>query len=255
MTSGQLKICAVLLFLLLSFTPVLKTDAAIKGRPAPAPSIDPDLVRPGRPKAPPMIESTYKLPVDRTLYLDLYTILADDNQCSRFFLGSGAIEVLNQLSKRLVKKPLNVGTIGLQMNGEYGNFENARTGFSYRMFERAILNTDGPFFRSTCFYSQSCMRNVGRFGAATREGRILMMLHEMAHLIKNGKNGWLIPDDGNDSNLSMLNTQTVEKHCRDVIVSAARRKQDVLLAGKSAKHGDLTVADSETIRALMTRAF
>ena len=235
MTSGRLKIYAVLLFLLLSFTPVLKTDAAIKGRPAPAPLTDSDDVRPGRPKAPPMIESTYKLPVDRALYLDLYTILADDNQCSRFFLGSGAIEVLNQLSKRLVKKPLNVGTIGLQMNGEYGNFENARTGFSYRMFERAILNTDGPFFRSTCFYSQSCMRNVGRFGAATREGRILMMLHEMAHLIKNGKNGWLIPDDGNDINLSMLNTQTVEKHCRDAIVSVVRRKQDVLFAGKSAQ--------------------
>jgi hypothetical protein len=255
MTSGQLKICAVLLFLLLSFTPVLKTDAAIKGRPAPAPSTDPDEVKPGRPKAPPMIESTYKIPVDRALYLDLYTILADDNQCSRFFLGSGAIEVLNQLSRRLVKKPLNIGTIGLQMSGEYGNFENARTRYSYRMFEKAVLNTDGPFFRNICSYSQQCQRSVGRFGAATREGRILMMLHEMAHLIKNGKNGWLIPDDGNDSSLSMSNTLTVEKHCRDAIVSVVRRKQDVLFAGKSAKHGALPQADYKTIRALMTRAF
>ncbi len=65
-----------------------------------------------------------------------------------------------------------------------------------------------------------------------------MMLHEMAHLIKNGKNGWLIPDDGNDINLSMSNTLTVEKHCRDAIVSVPRRKQDVLFAGKSAKHAD-----------------
>jgi hypothetical protein len=202
-----------------------------------------------------MLEPTYKLPVDRALYLDLYMILAEDNECSRFFGGSGAIEVLNQLSRRLVKKPLNVGTIGLQMTGVYGNFENARTGFSYRMFEKVILNTDGPFFRTSCFYSQSCMRSVGRFGAATREGRILMMLHEMAHLIKHEKNGWLIPDDGNDIRLSMLNSQTVEKYCHSAIVSAGRRNQNVPFAGKSAKDGDLTMVDSKTIRSLMSRSY
>jgi hypothetical protein len=202
-----------------------------------------------------MLEPTYKLPVDRSLYLDLYTILAEDNECSRFLGGSGAIEVLNELSRRLVKKPLNVGTIGLQMTGAYGNFENARTGFSYRMFEKVVLNTDGPFFRSSCFYSQTCMRTVGRFGSATREGRILMMLHEMAHLIKRAKNAWLIPDDGNDIRLSMLNTQTVEKYCHDAIVSAGRRDRNVPFAGKSAKDRELTMVDSKTIRSLMFRSY
>jgi hypothetical protein len=255
MTSGQLKIYAVLLFLLLSFTLVLKTDASIRGRPAPAHSNDPDEVKAGRRETPSMIESTYKLPVDRSLYLDLYTILAEDNQCSRFFRGSGAVEVLNQLSRRLVKKALNTGTIGVQMTGVYGNFENARTKYSYRMFEKVILNADGPFFRNICYYSQQCQRSVGHFGAATREGRILMLLHEMAHLIRDGKNAWLIPDDGNDVRQSMLNTQTVEKQCRDTIVTVTGRKQDVLFADKSTKRGNPTVAESKTTRALMTLAF
>jgi hypothetical protein len=55
------------------------------------------------------------------------------------------------------------------------------------MFDKVILNADGPFFRNICYYHSSARGSVGRFGAATREGKILMLLHEMAHLIRDGR--------------------------------------------------------------------
>ena len=46
---------------------------------------------------------------------------------------------------------------------------------------------------------------------------MLMLLHELAHLIAGPDGRWLIPDDGNNQELSRKNTLLVEARCRDQI--------------------------------------
>jgi hypothetical protein len=146
-------------------------------------------------------------------YLDVRTLLNQQSTCSEFFGGSAVEQVLEELVIELTKERLVDTTIGIRMSGAFRLFEDSETNLSYRLFETAKLNTEGPFCRAKVFAADPHVPTVGSFAPNTREVRALILLHELAHLVQ-GKNGaWLIPDDGYETELSRLNTSTVESRC------------------------------------------
>ena len=151
-------------------------------------------------------------PLERA-YLDTFAVLGQQNTCSQFFGGGAAQDVLEELVIELREERMNEATIGIRMSGPFTSFANAGEGISYRLFARAQLNTEGPFCKAKVFTAEPFVPNVGSFQPNTREVRVLILLHELAHLIQ-GRNGtWLIPDDGGNPQLSSRNTLTVESRC------------------------------------------
>jgi hypothetical protein len=125
--------------------------------------------------------------------------------------ATSTVDVLNNLSQQLQKKHLGDGKVGIKMSGQYANVTNQRTGASFRLFEQALINSGGPFFRASQSGGLSVV--VGSFPSHSREAKVLMLLHELAHLVR-GKDGeWLIPNDGNKPAISYQNTRTIESHC------------------------------------------
>jgi hypothetical protein len=150
-------------------------------------------------------------------YLDTYAILNRDNQCESFFAGRGSRLVLDELVIKLQEQMITDSRIGIRMSGTFIVTIEPLEGLSYRLFERAELNSRGAFYRAKTFPSEPYVPNMGSFLPNTREARAMILLHELAHMIK-GKNGtWLIPDDGNSAQLSRQNTQLVESRCGDQI--------------------------------------
>jgi hypothetical protein len=147
---------------------------------------------------------------DRPSYADVFRLLKDDNACSRFFGGPRlAVTVFNQFTRQLRPRRLGAGAVGVVMTGQYTNYQDMTTGASYRLFDEALLNSEGPF-RSKV----AARMRVGSFPAESRQGRALMLLHELGHLIR-GKDGrWLLPNDGGNTALSEGNTKEVESRCR-----------------------------------------
>lgn len=147
-------------------------------------------------------------------YADVFRILSDRNTCSSFYGGPlNATTVLNDFvplvrSHRLVQK------LSFKMTGRPRIFHNTRTGFSYRLFDSAIANSDGPFYRRRLDSTRMFSAAVGRFPPGTRRARALILLHELGHLIENENGAWLIPDDGYDDATSSRNTLVVQRACR-----------------------------------------
>ena len=151
--------------------------------------------------------------VINTAYRDTFGILREQNSCSQFFGGSHkSLTVLNGLVSRLTKESLS-HKVGIQMSGQSEYVDDLATGASYRLFKRTAVNRNGPFYRNKTFSSQATVPGVGSFEPNSREVRVLMLLHEMAHLVKGTGGGWLIPDDGGDEQQSEKNTRTIEKTC------------------------------------------
>jgi hypothetical protein len=99
------------------------------------------------------------------------------------------------------------------MSGDYTIYHDGAAGGTYRLFDEASINSDGPFLLRVVRPHQPRLQ-VGRFAAETRQARALLLLHEMGHLVVTpGGNGWLLPDDGGDARQSERNTQTVESQC------------------------------------------
>ncbi|MBC7930688.1 MAG: hypothetical protein H7Z38_08975 [Rubrivivax sp.] len=150
---------------------------------------------------------------DKAAYADVFHMLKDDNSCSRFFGGPNrAVEVFNQLARQLRSKSLGADSIAIRMSGKYTKFYGALTGASYRLFEEAAINSNGPFAMRVPV-PWLARRQIGRFPAQTRQARALILLHELGHLIEGADGKWLLPNDGDDAGLSDQNTRTVEAHC------------------------------------------
>jgi DNA-binding protein Fis len=148
-------------------------------------------------------------------YLDTYSLLSGDNQCSRFFAGSGSRLVLDELVIRFRVRVLSDSGIGIRMSGTFTNLVEPQEGIAYRLFKQAEINRDGAFYKSN-FYER-LIPGMGKFPPNTREVRVLMLLHELAHLIKGSDGRWLIPNDGSDAQLSRSNTLTIESKCEEHI--------------------------------------
>lgn len=152
------------------------------------------------------------------------TILGGDNECSKFFIshasyGKESIDAaLLGLDKALVKGAIDNGsnpnkTIGIKMSAPI-------IGPGYRIFETAVANQYGAFFDPT---------NKVRFGSGfpgfngylpdTNQVRVLLLLHELAHMILDKKGKSLIPDDkANDyKGSSKKNTDKILEHCKKEI--------------------------------------
>ena len=144
-------------------------------------------------------------------YEDVFGMLKDDTPCSRFYGGPRvAVTVFNEFARRLRKRTLGVSNVGLVMSGDYTMYHDMKTGALYRLFEEAAINRSGPFFVTPP--PTGARFQVGRFQAATRPAKALMLRHELGHLVR-GADGWVLPNDGGDAALSDRNTRTVESRC------------------------------------------
>jgi hypothetical protein len=146
-------------------------------------------------------------------YLDSAGILERHDGCSQFFGGIESRKVLDELVMKLREHSINDCRTGVRMSGLFADYVHSESGISYRLFAEAELNTGGPFYKSKTFPAEPFVPNVGSFRPNTREARVLILLHELAHLIKGSNGTWLIPDDGGNPQLSRQNTRTVESRC------------------------------------------
>ena len=153
--------------------------------------------------------------IDRA-YLDAFTILNDDNECSRLFGGRFSISALNEFVQRL--KPTYLDrNVAIRMSGSTSTMQSNKTGFLFRVFEKAEVNLDGSFFKNT---AHSAI--VSNYQPNTRETRVVVLLHELGHMVRSPENGWLLPDDGTDRSLSTENTHRVVSACRKQIESLSK---------------------------------
>jgi len=157
-----------------------------------------------------------KLTVMELAYLDASKLLADNNRCSSFFGGEKANQILEEFVITLRKKTYPDSRIGIRLSGTISLAESS-DGVSYRLFEKAEINNLGAFYRAKMFPSEPLVPNMGSFAPNTRQARVIILLHELAHLIKSKDGTWLIPDDGHSAALSRTNTGTIESVCGEQI--------------------------------------
>lgn len=148
-------------------------------------------------------------------YLDAYTILNYDNPCSRFYGGRLSITALNEFVRQLKLTHID-RNVAVRMSGPITTFQSHMTGFKFRLFEKVELNLSGSFFKSRA-PTERYAGIVSEFPPNTRETRVVVVLHELGHLVKNQDDKWLLPDDGGDASLSVENSRKVLTACRDEI--------------------------------------
>jgi len=153
-------------------------------------------------------------------YLDAFTILREDNACSRLYGGPVAIEALNELM-RVIRPSYLDRQIAVRMSGQTTLYRNAITGFSFRMFEKAEINREGSFYRGN-MPSQQRVPQVANYQPNTRQTRVALLLHELGHLVRGADKNWLLLDDGHDLDLSEKNTKYIVDVCRDEIAAVTR---------------------------------
>jgi len=157
-------------------------------------------------------------------FQDAINILSKNNSCSRFYGDTKmAEEVLRRLATQFRLRLLRDSRTVIEMSGNFTFFDQTEKHGGYRLFAAATINTAGPFFKAKVFPAEPYVPPVGRFLPNTREVRVLMLLHELAHLIKGQDGNWLIPDDGNAPALSKRNTEVIESQCREQILSLSGR--------------------------------
>lgn len=150
-------------------------------------------------------------------YYDARSILNTSNPCSDFFGGSAvSLEVFNSFISRLKRDFYSV-SIGMRMSGPVTSVLNVRTKTAYRLFDKVSVNANGPFYRSTVSRSEPTLPRIGSFLPNSREIRVLILLHELGHLMKGTEGNWLLPDDGGNVELSRANSQKIATVCGDQI--------------------------------------
>jgi hypothetical protein len=162
-------------------------------------------------------ETVFQDKVLESVYYNTLFILSTSNRCSDFFGGSApAMQVFNQLMGQ-VRKDALASTVAMRMNGYTTNGEDARTGARYRLFSKVSINTNGPFYKKKTFNSERSVFGVGSFGPNTREVRLLILLHELGHVMRGPDGNWLLPDDGGNEEISRNNSRKIEEVCGDQI--------------------------------------
>ena len=173
------------------------------------------------PPQPLSLPSVSKLSRLDKAYLDAFSILREDNVCSRFYGGPQAAEVLNKLTRQLKPRYFD-RSVALRMTGQTSVGMNYRSALAYRLFEKAEINLNGPFYQTHVLLNETNAMTIGNFQGNTREARVAILLHELGHMIKRSDNDWVLPDDGNDPGLSARNTLRVIAVCRDQIRALGR---------------------------------
>lgn len=146
-------------------------------------------------------------------YSDVFKILSDQNPCSSFYGGPRvATTVLNDFFTLVKAQPLS-REVSFQMVGRPRLRRDNATGVKYRIFDKAMVNTNGSFYQRRPFAMEKFPSDVGSFGPGTRRARALMLLHELGHLIEGEDGTWLLPDDGLNGPQSKANTLQVQQAC------------------------------------------
>jgi len=163
-------------------------------------------------------------------FQDAISILSKNNSCSRFYGDpKTAEEVLRRLATQFRLHLLRDSRTGIEMSGNFTYFDRTENHGGYRLFAAATINTAGPFLKAKVFPAEAYVPPVGSFLPNTREARVLMLLHELAHLVKGQDGKWLIPDDGNAPALSKQNTALIESQCRTQILSLSQKADERLV--------------------------
>ena len=149
-------------------------------------------------------------------YYDTVSILSSNNPCSDFFGGPDTVEIFNELVSKIRKDVLAVG-IGMRMSGATTNVHDAKTNKKYRVFEKVSLNSNGPFYRKKAALWEPTVPRVGTFAPSTKEARVLILLHELGHVVRGADGQWLLPDDGKDEGASRSNSYKIEDVCQNEI--------------------------------------
>jgi len=79
------------------------------------------------------------------------------------------------------------------------------------------INANGAFYKNSHFNSEQRVPGVGSFRPNTREVRVLILLHELGHLMQGVDGKWLLPDDGGNESLSRSNSYKIEQVCAEQI--------------------------------------
>lgn len=175
-------------------------------------------------------------------YYDTLGILSTNNECSDFFGGpASSVDVFKGLVSK-AEKEYFPSTIGIQMSGGAVNVVNHESRKKSRIFRKVSLNANGPFFRKRNFMSEPFIPGIGSFGANTKEVRVLMLLHELGHVVEGEDGKWLLPDDGGDSSLSRDNTKKIEDVCGDQIRNLGKGDRPASFASGKQKLSDEDLA-------------
>lgn len=152
-----------------------------------------------------------------SVYYDALAILSTNNRCSEFFGSRAAsMSVFHQLVSQ-VRKDYTSSSLVMRMRGPTITGTDALTNARYRLFSKVSINGNGPFYRSGNSRSERTVRGIGSFGPNTREVRVLVLLHELGHLMQGQDGMWLLPDDGGNEELSRSNSRKVEEVCGEQI--------------------------------------
>jgi hypothetical protein len=149
-------------------------------------------------------------------YYDTVNILSSENRCSEFFGGPTSVDIFNELVGKIRKHSLSLG-VAMRMSGTTTNIHDTKTKRNYRTFDKVSLNSNGPFYRRKIAPWQPTVPMVGRFAPNTQEARVLILLHELGHVMKGSDGQWLLPDDGKDEGLSRANSYKIEDVCESEI--------------------------------------
>ena len=171
-------------------------------------------------------------------YLDSFSILSYENSCSQFYGGPSAITALNSLTEQLRPARLDQH-IGIRMKGQTTIVTSAMTRFTYRLFDKAEVNLDGPFYQGNLMSGRGRMPRIGPFEPNTREARVTTLLHELGHLVRKPDGQWVLPNDGSHWADSEENTRRVLDVCGEQI-RALRNfsfEQELLVAQSAAGLG------------------
>jgi hypothetical protein len=180
-------------------------------------------------------------------YLDVFTILTEESECSRLYGGARATMALNELVRQLKPTHLDRNT-GVRMYGSTTTVQHSPTGFSFRTFGNADINLSGPFYRGNVL-NEPHVPSIGRFSPNTREARVTLLLHELGHMVKGPDNRWLLPDDGSDPELSHENTFRVVSACGKQIESLSKLSvaAELLKAGGESRPYDSVRLDARPL--------
>lgn len=168
-----------------------------------------------------------------SVYYNTLSILSTNNRCSDFFGGPAAsMEVFSLLMGQVRKDTLS-STVAMRMHGHTVIAANARIPVRYRLFTKVSINMNGPFFRRKNFNSERSVFGVGSFAPNTREVRVLILLHELGHLIEGQDGKWLLEDDGGNEEASRNNSFKIEEVCGNQINGLRDGEAERILAMRS----------------------
>jgi hypothetical protein len=154
-------------------------------------------------------------------YYDTLSILRSNNPCSDFFGGPASVNVFNELVSKIRKDALPAD-IAIRMSGPTTNIHDVQSKRYYRIFDKVSLNSRSSFYRRRMGPGEVTVPKIGSFEPNTKEARVLMLLHELGHVMKGSDGLWLLPDDGKDEGLSQANSYKIQDVCNDQIHSLGK---------------------------------